>query len=94
MVNLVLLLEAAQYGNGILHAWLFNQYRLEAPLKRRILFNVLAVLVNGGCADTVEFTPCQRGLQHIGRIHCAVGLSGAYKCVNLINKQDHLALAL
>jgi hypothetical protein len=45
VVNLVALLEAAQDGDRVLLAGLVDQHLLEATLQRRVLLDVLAVLV-------------------------------------------------
>ena len=51
VVHFVALLEPAQDRDGRLDARLGDQHRLEAPLQRRVLLDVLAILVERGRAD-------------------------------------------
>ena len=62
VVHLVALLQAAQDGNGILHRRLRHHHRLEPALQGGVLFDVLAVLVQGGGADAVQLAAGQQGL--------------------------------
>ena len=51
VVRLVFGGDAAQDGDGVLHAWLADEHLLESAFERRILFDVLAVFVQCGGAD-------------------------------------------
>ena len=62
MVVLVIFFDAPQHGDGILDGGLTHLYRLEAPFQRRILFDVLAVFIEGGGADDLDFPTGKRGL--------------------------------
>ena len=62
MEHLIALLKPPQYGYGILHRGFIHHHRLESSLQRRVLLYILAVLIEGGGADTVEFSPGQHGL--------------------------------
>ena len=55
MVHFVAFFQTTEYGDRILDSWLTYIDLLEASLERRILFNVLLVLVERGCADTTKF---------------------------------------
>ena len=55
-------LQTTQNGNGVLNCRLIYHNRLETTLQRRVLLNVLTVLVKSGCSDTVELAPCQHWL--------------------------------
>ncbi len=48
------------------HSLFFGRFpdgnRLKTPFQRRILFDVLSVFLNRGCADNLQFAACQRGL--------------------------------
>ena len=94
MVHLVAFFQPAQDGNGILHGRLVHQHLLESPLQRGILLHVLAVLVQGGCADAVQFAPGQGRFQHVARIHGALGLAGPHHGVQLVDEQDDLSFLL
>ena len=60
--DLVALLQAAQNRNRVLHRRLRDQNGLEAALQSRVLFDILAVFVQGRGADAVQLAPCQHGL--------------------------------
>ena len=63
--------------------------RLETALKRGILFDVLAVLVERGCADGMQLAARQGRLEHVARVHGAIaGGTGAHDGVQLVDEQD------
>jgi hypothetical protein len=92
VVHLVALLQAAQDGDRVFHRGLAHVHRLEAPLERRVLLHVLAVLVERGRAHHVQLAPRQRRLQHVGGVHRPLRRSGAHKGVQLVNEHDVLPL--
>src|SRR5690606_23920737 len=94
VVDLVLLLQTAQDGDGRLHRRLFDQHLLEAALERGVLLDVLAVFVERGGADAVQLATGERGLQHVARVHRALGLAGADHGVELVDEEDDAALVL
>ena len=94
VVHFVALLQAAQNRDGVLHRRLVDQHLLEAPLERRILLDVLAVFIEGGGADAMQFAARQRRLQHVARIHGALRLAGAHHGVQFVDEQNHLAFLL
>ena len=67
---------------------LFHQDRLEAPLQRRVAFDVLAILVQRRRADALQLAARQRRLQDVGRVHAAAGRAGADQHVHLVDEQD------
>ena len=89
---LVFVLQPAQDRDGVLDRRLRDEHRLEPACQCGVLFDVLAVLVERGGADAVQFAPRQCRLQQIGRIHGAVGLAGADQGVHLVDEQDDAAL--
>ena len=62
VIDLVALLEAAEDRDGVLNGRLVYLHGLESSFERRILFDVLAVLVKGRCADAVQLAACEHGL--------------------------------
>ncbi len=94
VVDLVLLLEAAQDGDGVLNARLAHHDGLEAPLERGVLLDVLAVLVECRGADGVELSPGKRGLEHVAGVHRALGRPGTHDRMHLIDEEDHAPLGL
>jgi hypothetical protein len=63
VVHLVALLESAQDRDRVLDRRLVDEHRLEAPLKRRILLDVLAIFIERGRADAVQLAARERRLQ-------------------------------
>ena len=90
VMDLIASLQTAQDGNRILNGRLLHQYRLEAPLKGRVFFNVLAVLVQGGRANQVKLAARQHWLEHIAGVHGALGLARADDGVHLVHEQQDL----
>ena len=66
--------------------------RLEAPLERGVLLDVLAVLVERRRADRVQLAAREHRLQHVRRVHRAFGRAGADHGVQLVDEEDDLPL--
>src|SRR5699024_3358982 len=85
VVRLVLIAQAAQDGDGVFHGRLVNLNRLETTLQRRILFNVLAVLIQSGCTDGLQLTTSQLRLQQGSCVNCTFLCTCTNKSVILID---------
>ena len=94
VVDLVLLLQAAQDGDGVLDARLAHVDGLEAALKGGVLLDVLVVLVKRGGADGVQLAAGQRRLEHVAGIDRTLGGAGAHDGVELVDKEHDLAVRL
>ena len=94
MMHFVALFQAAQDRDGVLHRRLIDQHLLEAPLERRVLLDVLAIFIERGGADAMQLAARQRGLQHVARVHGALGLAGAHHGVQFVDEQNDLAFLL
>ena len=92
VMELVLLLQAAQDRDRILDGRLGDEHRLEAPRQRRVLLDVLAIFVERGRADAMQFASRQRRLEQVGGVHRAFGLAGADQRMHLVDEQDDPAL--
>ena len=90
MVQLVLLLDAAEDRDRVLDRRLADEDRLEAPRERGVLLDVLAVLVERRRADAVEFAAGERRLQEVRGVHRPVRLAGADERVHLVDEEDDL----
>ena len=77
MVRLVALLQPAQDRDRVLDGRLIDEHRLEAPFERGVLLDVLAVLVERGGADAVQFAAGQHRLEEVAGVHRALGLARA-----------------
>src|SRR5690606_22483546 len=71
-----------------------DQDLLETPLESRVFFNVLAILIQGGCANAVQLSPGQCRFEHVTRIHGAFGFARAHHGVELVDEEDDLAFLL
>ena len=71
---------------------LVDHHRLEAPLERRILLDVLAVLVERGRADAVQLAAREHRLEHVAGVHRALGRAGADDGVQLVDEEQDPAL--
>ena len=94
VVDLVLLLEAAEDRDGVLDGGLLDEDGLEAALERGVLLHVLPVLVERGRADAAELPARQRRLQHVRGVHRALGAAGADQRVELVDEADDLPAGL
>ena len=92
VVRFILLVQSAQDGNRVFDARLIDEDRLKAPFECRVLFDVLAILVERRRADHVQFAACQHRLEQIAGVHRAFGLAGADDGVQLVDEEDDLAL--
>ena len=94
VVDLVAFLESAEDGYRVLDRRLVHHDRLETALQRRVLLDVLAVLVERGRTDAVQLAARQHRLEEVARVHAALGLARADYRVQLIDEKDNTALAL
>ncbi|OQA12970.1 MAG: hypothetical protein BWY63_03641 [Chloroflexi bacterium ADurb.Bin360] len=90
MMSLITLLESPQNADGVFYARLANIYRLKAPLKRGVLLDIFAILIQGCCANGVQLSPRQHGFKDIPGIHRPLGFTCTNNCVQLINKEQNL----
>ena len=94
VVDFVAVLQAAQNRNRVFHARLAHQHFLETTFQRGIFFNILAVFVQRGRTDAVQFAARQGRFQHIARVHSAVCFTCAHQCMNFVNKNQCIAIVL
>ncbi len=94
VVDRVALLQAAQDRDRVFDRRLVDQHLLEAALERGVLLDVLAVFVERGGADAMQFAARERGLQHVAGVHRAFGLAGADHRVQFVDEQDDAAFLL
>ena len=55
VVRFVTVTQTLKNAHSLLFAWLLHRYRLEAALESGILFQMLAVLVERGSTDDLDF---------------------------------------
>ena len=95
VVGFVAVAQPAQDRDRVVHGRLGHQDRLEPPGQRRVLLDVLAVLVERGGADDVQFAPGERGLEHVARVHPALAAAArADQGVQLVDEDDQVVPVL
>ena len=94
VVDLIALAQAAQDADRLLDRRLVDEDRLEAPLERRVLLDVLAVFVERRRADRVQLAPGEHRLEQVGGVHRALGGTRPDDRVELVDEQDDPALGV
>ena len=91
MVSLVLRRNTAQDRNRVLNGRLTDENLLETTFQSRVLFDVLAILVQRGRADHAQFATRKHRLEHIARIHRTFrATTGTDDRMKLVDKGDDL----
>ena len=93
-MRLVALLQAAQDRDRVGHRRLADEDRLEAPFERRVLLDVLAVLIERRCTDTAQLAAREHRLQQVRRVDGAFCSARAHDRVQLVDEEDQLALGV
>ena len=88
---LIVVGDAAQNLQRVVHVGLVDGDGLEAALESRVLLNMLAVFVEGGSADDLNLAAREGGLQDIGGVHAALGVACAHDVVDFVNDEDDVA---
>src|SRR5215217_6451597 len=84
--------DSREDQNRFLDARLIDLNRLEPPLQRRVPLDVLAVLVQRGCANGLELASGERGLQNVSGIDRALSGSRSDQCVQLVDEENAAGL--
>ena len=84
----ILLPDASEDLQGALPVRLLHPHRLEAPLQGRVLFDVAAVLLQGGGSQHPDLSPAKGGLDDVARVDGALGAAGPHHGVELVQKED------
>ena len=90
-MHFVALAQTAQDRDRILDARLIDEDGLEAALERGVLLDILAVFVERGRADKMEFAAREKRLEQVARVHRTLGLAGADDVVDLVDEEQHAA---
>ena len=91
MVGLVALFQAAQDRDRVRHRGLSHEDRLEAPLERCVLLDVLAVLVERGRPDRAQLSAREHRLEEVGGVDGALRRPGTDDRVQLVDEEDDVA---
>jgi Protein of unknown function (DUF3170). len=88
VVLLVALPESLEDLDRVGDGRLLDLDRLEAPLKGRVLLQVLAVLLERGGAHGLQLAAGEHGLEDARRVDRALGRPGADERVDLVDEED------
>ncbi len=91
MVCLVALLQPSQDRDRVGDRRLTDVHRREPPLERRVLLDVLAVLVECRCPDTPQFAAREHRLEQIRRVDRTLGRACPDDGVQLVDEEHELA---
>src|SRR5438552_13113369 len=87
-MGLVLVAEPTDDLDRLRYRRRLDDDRLEAPLERAVLLDVLAILVERRRADRLDLPARERGLEHVRRVDRALGRARADQRVQLVEEQD------
>ena len=92
VVLFVAVLDVMENLDGVLHIGRLHDDFLETAFQGTVLFNGIAVFIEGGGTDALYGTTCQCRLQDVCGIHAARRASGTYHGVNLIDEDDDVGI--
>ena len=93
-MGLVAIAQTLEDFNGVGDGGLFNLDRLEPTLECSVLFEMLAVLVECGGTNGLEFTTSKHWLENAGRIDGAFGSTSSNEGVDFVDEQNDVAACL
>ena len=94
MEDFISLFQSSQDRDCILNGWLIYQDRLETTLQCSILLNILTILIQCCCTDTMQFTSGKHRLKHISCIHRTVCLTGSDDRMKFIDEKNDLSVTV
>ena len=94
MEDFVSLFQSSQDRDCILNGWLIYQNWLETTLQSCILLNILTILIQCCCTDTMQFTSGKHRLKHISCIHRTVCFTCSYNRMKFINEKNDLSVTV
>ena len=90
MVDLIFFLQSSQDGYGIPHRRFPDEDRLKPPFQSGVFFDIFPILIEGRRPDASQCSPCQRGFEHVGGVHCAFCGSRTHKGMQLVDEKNHI----
>ena len=91
VMGFVAVLQTAQDRNRVFDRGLIDEHRLKPPFERGILLDVLAIFVQRGGPNAVQFAAREHRLEEVPGIHRAFGFAGPDDCVHLVDEEDDAA---
>ena len=94
VVDLIPFLQTTQDRDSVLNGRFVDHDRLETAFQRGVLLDIFAVLIKRSRTNAVQLAAGQHRLEQVAGIHRAISLARTDDGVQLINKEDDLALGL
>ena len=88
--GLVPILQSVEDLDRLVDGRLAHEDRLEAALERRVALDVRPILVERRRADDVKLTAGQGRLEHVRRVHGALGGPGPDHRMHLVDEEDQV----
>ena len=83
--------QSPENGQCLVPGGLAHRDGLEAALQGGVLFDIFAVLIQGGGSDDLYLTPGQGRLQDVGCVNGSLRAACPHDGVQLIDEQNHIA---
>ncbi len=80
--------HAFEDPDRLVHGRFFHHDGLEAALQGGVLLDVLAIFLQRGGADDLQFAACQGRLEDIGGVHGRACRTGTHQHVHFVNEYD------
>ena len=91
MMGRITAAQAAQDVGGLLDGRFFHHHRLEATFERGVRLDVLAILVEGGRADALQFAARELRFDHAAQVERTFGRAGADQRVQFVDEEHDVA---
>ena len=93
MMLFVFLLDVMQNLQRLFGSSRFYDDLLESTLQCTILFNTLAIFVEGGGSDALDEATCQSWFHDVGSIHTSFCATRTNQSVDFIDKNDDVRVS-
>src|SRR5688572_6717400 len=94
MVFFVLGFYIIKYLDRFVHSGRIDHYFLKASIEGTVFFYVHTVFIQRRCTNALKFTPGQCWFEDVAGIKRATCATGTNNGMQLINKEDHVAVLL
>ena len=92
MMCLVFISETKKYADSLRGRGFSDHDRLKTPFQGAVLFNIFSVFGYGRCADNLNFTAGQSGLEDICCVDGSLSRTRSDDCMNFINKKNNVGV--
>src|SRR5687767_9690950 len=89
MMLFVFLLDVIEDLNRLFRSSSIYHYNLESSCQSAVFFNILTVFIECSSTYTLDISPCEGRLKHVGSIQRTGSSTCSNDGMNFIYKQDH-----